>query len=177
MGPARNATPSVAGGPGEGIRDMNIMSKTMPEPTLQDLSNKVDTVIDTVNTAFTAVAVEIHGIKEEIGGMKQDIANIKDTMVTKEGLKEELAKMVTKEDLKQELSKMVTKEDLKKELVKVVSKEYLDDKLSDLKGDLTVIIRKEDRKVVALIDELRQTKVLSEPAARRILGLEPFPQS
>lgn len=58
----------------------------------------------------------------------------------------------------------------------MVTKDYLDDKLHDLRGDLTVIIRKEDRKVVALIDELRQTKVLSEPAAQRILALEPFPQ-
>ena len=58
----------------------------------------------------------------------------------------------------------------------MVTKDYLDDKLHDLRGDLTVVIRKEDRKVVALIDELRQTKVLSEPAAQRILALEPFPQ-
>lgn len=58
----------------------------------------------------------------------------------------------------------------------MVTKDYLDDKLHDLRGDLTVFIRKEDRKVVALIDELRQTKVLSEPAAQRILALEPFPQ-
>ena len=71
---------------------------------------------------------------------------------------------------------MATKEDLKQELVKVVTKEYLDDKLTALKGDLVSLVRKEDHKVGALINELADTKVLSEPATQRILKLEPFPK-
>ena len=58
----------------------------------------------------------------------------------------------------------------------MVTKEYLDDKLSDLKGDLVVLMRKEDRKVSALVDVLRVKQVLSDEEAKRILTMEPFPQ-
>jgi hypothetical protein len=59
----------------------------------------------------------------------------------------------------------------------MVTKDYLDEKLADLRGDLVVLVRKEDNKFGALITELLKEKVLSQDAAKRILSMEPFPQN
>lgn len=69
---------------------------------------------------------------------------------------------------------------IKSRLTKVeatmVTKDYLDEKLFDLKGDLVILVRKEDAKVKMLIDVLRQRKVISDQEANQILGTGPFPQ-
>ncbi len=59
----------------------------------------------------------------------------------------------------------------------MVTKDYLDEKLLDLKGDLTVLIKKEDRKLLALVSVLAKNKVISTKEAKDILSLEPFPQT
>ena len=56
----------------------------------------------------------------------------------------------------------------------MVTKDYLDEKLGDLRGDLVVLIRKEDRKLGALIEELLKRNILDQATATRILSLEPF---
>ncbi len=56
----------------------------------------------------------------------------------------------------------------------MVTKDYLDDKLSDLRDDLVVLVRKEDTKVTALVGELTRLNVLPEDSAKRILNMEPF---
>lgn len=70
--------------------------------------------------------------------------------------------------------------ELKKDMVSVkatmVTKDYLDDKLADLKGDLTVLMRKEDRKVATLVGMLQKKNVRSLEEAKQILTMEPFPQ-
>ncbi len=58
----------------------------------------------------------------------------------------------------------------------MVTKSYLDDKLADLKGDLTVLMRKEDTKLKALVEILAEKKVLNEEDKKRIFTMEPFPQ-
>ena len=57
----------------------------------------------------------------------------------------------------------------------MVTKDYLDDKLSDLHGDLTVLIRKEDHKLAHLVNILETRKVISPQDANAIFALEPFP--
>ncbi len=59
----------------------------------------------------------------------------------------------------------------------MVTKDYLDDKLADMRGDLVVLMRKEDRKLVTLIDVLKKKQLLSDEETRRILTMEPFPQT
>lgn len=59
----------------------------------------------------------------------------------------------------------------------MVTKDYLDDKLADLRGDLVVLTRKEDQKVVALVEELLRTGILAKDAAKRILTMDPFPNT
>jgi len=58
----------------------------------------------------------------------------------------------------------------------MVTKEYLDDKLINLKADLTVVMRKEDHKLEALTKLLATKKVITDADANSILSLEPFPQ-
>lgn len=58
----------------------------------------------------------------------------------------------------------------------MVTKDYLDDKLADLRGDLIVIMRKEDKKLHVLLEEMVRAGTLSPRVAKRILAMEPFPQ-
>lgn len=53
----------------------------------------------------------------------------------------------------------------------------VDEKLATLKGDLTVMMRGEDRKLIALIRALNEEKSLSDEKAGMLLGMQPFPQA
>ena len=59
---------------------------------------------------------------------------------------------------------------------RMVTKDYLDDKLADLRGDLVVLMRKEDVKFEALLKTLLKREVLSIDEINNILALEPFPR-
>ena len=56
----------------------------------------------------------------------------------------------------------------------MVTKDYLDEKMADLRGDLVVLMRKEDTKVVKLIEILKRRKVITEAEEKEILSMEPF---
>jgi hypothetical protein len=58
----------------------------------------------------------------------------------------------------------------------MVTKDYLDDKLGDLRGDLTILMRKEDTKMKALVAILHKRGVITEDDTKHILAMEPFPQ-
>jgi len=58
----------------------------------------------------------------------------------------------------------------------MVTKDYLDEKLSDLRGDLTLLMRKEDTKMKKLVEILRGRDVISEEDKTQIYAMEPFPQ-
>lgn len=59
----------------------------------------------------------------------------------------------------------------------MVTKAYLDERLTDLRGDLVVLVRKEDRKLGALVDALVERRVLDRKTGEQILSLEPFAHS
>ena len=56
----------------------------------------------------------------------------------------------------------------------MVTKDYLDDKLSDLRGDLVVMMRKEDKKLVKVVEILRDKGVFDKQDMQKILQTEPF---
>lgn len=56
----------------------------------------------------------------------------------------------------------------------MVTKDYLDEKLADLRGDLVVLVRKEDTKLTKLIDLLSDKKVLSAKEHSELVHMEPF---
>jgi hypothetical protein len=58
----------------------------------------------------------------------------------------------------------------------MVTRDYLDDKMTDLRGDLVVLMRKEDNKLKTLIDILKEKRVISSDDEKRILAMEPFPE-
>jgi hypothetical protein len=62
-------------------------------------------------------------------------------------------------NIENRLDGMATKQDLNKQKHEIL--DSVDDKLADLKGDLVVLMRREDKKVSELIVTLRDTKVLS----------------
>ncbi len=70
---------------------------------------------------------------------------------------------------KQDLEKSQNK--LKMDII-----DAMDNKLVDLKGDLVILMRKEDKKVTALIGLLTERKIISMDDAKQLLGMEPFPQ-
>mgnify|MGYP001590875897 CR=1 FL=1 len=57
----------------------------------------------------------------------------------------------------------------------MVTKDYLDEKLGDLRGDLTVLMRKEDHKLHELIGILETKQVLTPAEVKHLFSLEPFP--
>ena len=62
----------------------------------------------------------------------------------------------------------------------MVTKYYLndklDEKLADLRGDLVVLVRKEDFKMKKLIDILKKRNLLNDTEFNEIMSMEPFPQ-
>lgn len=56
----------------------------------------------------------------------------------------------------------------------VVTKDFLDEKLADLRGDLVVLVRKEDTKLLKLIDILKGRRLISTEEATAVLSMEPF---
>lgn len=143
-----------------------VMSKNDVQPTNQD-------ILEAVNQFATDITVDIHDIKQDITGLKQNVSSLKQDV---SGLKQDVGGL--KQDfnsLQQDVSTL--KEDMVTVKSTMVTKSYLDEKLSDLRGDLTMLVRKEDNKFTVLVDTLHNKKVLTASEVGRILALEPFPKA
>ena len=57
----------------------------------------------------------------------------------------------------------------------MVTKDYLDDRMLNMKGDMVVMMRKEDEKVKTLVQILQRKNLLNDAEAKLIFALEPFP--
>ena len=57
----------------------------------------------------------------------------------------------------------------------MVTKIYLDEKNGELRGDISELVYKEDRKFVELVHILENKNILSEEDTVRILSMPPFP--
>jgi len=56
----------------------------------------------------------------------------------------------------------------------MVTKEYLDDKLADLKGDILTILRKEDRRVTALVEIMQKKNILNAEEVKYLETMQPL---
>jgi archaellum component FlaC len=119
------------------------------EPTIRDVLDAMQTFSSSVDERFTGLEKDVAGLKTNVAGLKTDVAGLKTDVA---GLKTDVATIKAT----------------------MVTKEYLDDKLSDLRGDLVALVRKGDRKLAAVVDELVKRQVFDEDTARRIFELEPF---
>ena len=94
-------------------------------------------------------------------------------------VKEDLNGLATKEDLNGLATNLrETKEELQREMGKMKQDllDGMDDKLSNLRGDLVVLMRKEDVKLRELVNMLHAKNILTDPEVKRILTMEPFSQ-
>ena len=100
---------------------------------------------------------------------------LQEHMVTKEELQSELSSV--KKELRDEMNSMhnglIT--EIRGTELKLL--DAMDEKLTNLKGDLIVMMRGEDQKLTFLIKKMLERKLLSEQDANEILSLHPFPQS
>lgn len=102
------------------------------------------------------------------GGQNQD-----KTEVSTNEIMDFLAKhMVIKEELKDLEEKL--KHEMNKQKLDIL--DAVDVKLARLKGDLVVLMRKTDKKIVALVEILKEDKVIALEKAKTVLAMEPFPQ-
>lgn len=93
----------------------------------------------------------------------EDILNIVNFIKDNASTKDDLDRLATKDDIQRIESTMVTKD-------------YLDEKLADLRGDLNVLMRKEDNKLKTLIEILFKKGTTNNEEKTQILSLEPFAQ-
>ncbi len=56
----------------------------------------------------------------------------------------------------------------------MVTKDYLDDKMADLRGDLVCLVKKEDKKVNAIVEKLKTKKIISKVEGKGITSMGPF---
>lgn len=87
---------------------------------------------------------------------------LKDNMVIKTEFNE------VKDDLKE------LRKDMNKMKLDII--DHVDEKLADLKGDLVILMRKEDKKLISLIELLINKKLITSIEAKSIFQMEPFPQ-
>lgn len=126
------------------------------EPTLYDVLGAINGLSTDIDRRFDSVDARFNTLEGRAGNMESQ-------MVTKDDLTTELNKIktviVTKDDLATELAKMKTT---------LVTKDYLDDKLYDLKGELMIIVRKEDTKLTKVVNLLQHKKIFTEQEAASI---------
>lgn len=96
-------------------------------------------------------------------------------VMVKAGFDDVTQRMATKEDL----NAFATKEDLTREVGRLRSDiiDYIAKQNMELKGDLVLLLRGEDRKLFTLIEVMVEKNLLSRIDANRITKLEPFPQA
>lgn len=101
---------------------------------------------------------------QAISDILETVTFIKDHAVTHEEFTE----------LKQDVTEL--KQDMIMVKATMVTKDYLDDKLADLRGDLVVLMRKEDHKLQELVQMLHVKNILTQEEMRHLFKLEPFQQ-
>ncbi|MBI2483173.1 hypothetical protein HYV74_03280 [Candidatus Uhrbacteria bacterium] len=56
-------------------------------------------------------------------------------------------------------------------------KAWVEERLADLRAEIVLLTRKEDHKVLRLVDMLRAKKLLTDHEVAELLRMEPFPRS
>ncbi|MFH2104769.1 MAG: hypothetical protein ABII72_00870 [Parcubacteria group bacterium] len=135
---------------------------------------------------------------------KDDLKNGFAKMATKDELKNSLEKMATKDDLKNGLENLAimvkagfddvdkrfdsvatkgelnsAKKDIKVEINKhkLETQDFIADKVADVKGELVLLTRKEDKKLYCLVDKLGKKKVISPRDIAQLDRMKPFPRT
>src|SRR3989338_8225536 len=107
-------------------------------------------------------------VKAGFDDVAREIGEIRSEMATKDDLTREIGKL---------RSEMATKDDLTREIGKLRSDmiDYIAKQNMELRGDLVVLMRGEDRKLFTLVEIMVEKNLLSKTDANRVTKLEPFP--
>ena len=128
------------------------------QPTNQDILTAINTFATDTEHRFQNLESDVKTLKSDMTIVKSELGSVQSDISS---MKSELGSVQS--DIGSMKSQMVTKD-------------YLDEKLSDLRGDLVVLVRKEDRKLNALVGVLKEKSVITAGEAQQVLMLEPFVQ-
>ena len=67
-------------------------------------------------------------------------------------------------------------EKIEQRIIQLPTKEYLDDKLADLRGDIILLLRREDKRLQILIDKLREKNILQDKDIKELETTKIFVQ-
>ena len=79
------------------------------------------------------------------------------------------------EDTDKRFDTMATKEDMNKN--KLEMQDFITGKIAELKGEMVVLTRTEDKKLFCLIDKLGRKKILTKRDINQLSGMKPFPRT
>jgi len=127
------------------------MNESNEQPTTGDILEAINSFADKVEERFVGIEQRFMGVDKKFEGIDRRF----------DGIEQRLDRVETK--LTRVESLMVTKD-------------YLDDKLADLKGDLVLLTRKEDKKLKMLIQILEKRRLISPEEVKQIVAMEPFPE-
>ena len=111
----------------------------------------INEVLEVINVFADKTENRFDKIDGEISGIKGEVSGIKGEV---SGIKGEVSSIKAT----------------------MVTKDYLDEKMSDLRGDLVVMMRKEDTKLKTLVGVLKEKEVLDSNDVKKIYSMEPFAQ-
>lgn len=130
------------------------MQKTPHDPTNQE-------ILEAVNSYASRIEHRLESVEKCMDSMDKRMDSVDKRMDSMDKRMDSMDKrMATKEDVGKLRSDMI---------------DFIDKKFFDLKGDLIVIIKKQDKKINELITILPSKNVLSDKEAKALLRLGPFP--
>jgi len=141
--------------------------------TLDEVKGDIAELKNVVEDILLAVNQSANQTQEQFVKIDQRFVKIDQRF---EKIDQRFEKIESNMATKADLADFATKEDLAKMETRLVTKDYLDVKMSDLRGDLVVMMRKGDMKLKALVGVLAGRKVIDENDVKNIYSLEPFAQ-
>lgn len=149
------------------------------EPSIND----VLTGIEGLSNKFDTLSGRVDGLSGQVNTLTGRVDSLTDRVNTLTGRMDTLSErlddtLMAVNEFSTDTEKRFKKVDkrLSKIEATMVTKDYLDQKLGSLRGDLTVLIRKGDKKLKTLTRTLYQRKVISQTNKRKIFSMEPFPE-
>jgi archaellum component FlaC len=115
-------------------------------------------ILEAINEFASAVERRFDGVEQRLDGVEQRLDGVEQRL---DGVEQNIKGLG--KDVSSIRSQMLTKD-------------YLDEKIADLRGDMVVLTRKEDTKMLKLVEILTRRKVISQKEAKEIRSMEPFSQ-
>ena len=127
-----------------------------------------------------------HALQRTESVLRQDLASKKDLSNMGKELRAEIRDTVSQST--QEICEMIqfyashvdarfNEQDKRFDRIEatMVTKDYLDKKIAEVRGDYTIMIRKEDTKVNRVVTTLARSKVITKKSAEQLRSMGPFP--